>query len=225
MIAGTVFTAAALFVMSVLLTSIGWLNSGFGFVTVMALPILTPIPIVIGILLGFTGQVLCLRTPPELPIARARIRLAFTLEVCGLLTAVLNIPLTFMFGWATGVFPNNLVTAAVFAVSFVLFIAGRVFFLTYTTAIAKAVGLQFVSRPSAAAILMLVAGPTIFATAYSVVETCGKEPITPFEVQKAGVAFVVALCVLGALYVYGRHLRPLRVAVMQFNTRPAKDAA
>lgn len=224
LIAGAVVTAAALLDISGLLTHFGWLNSMIVFCAIMILWILTPIPIAIGILVGVIARVLCLRTPPELPIARARIRLAVMLEACGLMTAVLNIPFAFMLRWATGGFPD-LVMGAVFACSIVLFIAGRVFFLTYTTALAKTVGMQFSRRPSVTMVLVIVAGSTLFAAACGLWGNYGREPNTLFRMLGAGVAFMVAVCVFGTLSVYGRHLRRLRAAVKQFKTRPAEGAA
>ncbi len=225
LIAGAVVTAAALYAMSVLLACIDEKNSNIVFIAAMILPILTPVPIVIGILVGVIGRPFCLRTPPELPIARARIRLAVLLEACGLTTAVMFIPFAFMLRWATGVFPNEVVAYPVFAFSFVLFIAGRVFFLTYTTALANAVGMQFFHRPSVTMVLVIVAGSTLFAVACVLTGNYGRNPITYSHLLPAGIVFVLALCVFGTLNLYGRHLRRLREAVKRFNTPPAKEVA
>lgn len=225
LIAGAVVTAAAVYAMSVLLTTVGWLHSGFVLAAFIILSVLTPVPIVIGILVGVIGRPFCLRTPPELPIARARIRLSVLLEACGLTTALMFIPFAFMFRWATGVFPDEVVAYPVFAFSFVLFIAGRALFLTYTTAVAKAVGMQFSHRPSVTMVLVIVAGSTLYAVACVLTGNYGTNPITYSDLVPAGIVFVVALCVFGTLYLYGRHLRRLREAVKQFNTPPAKEVA
>ncbi len=215
LIAGAVISLVAVFAVTGLIEPF---NHGICFVcSVLMLTFVIPIPIAIGILVGVIGRPFCLRTPPELRIARVRIRLSVILEGCGLMMALMNGALAFTVAYVNNVLPYSEVVMAVFAFSIVLFIAGRVFFLTYTVALAKVVDMKLVTRPSGAAILVIVAGSTVFGTALCLASTRGRVPITLFEVLTAGGAMVVALCVFGTLYVYGRHLRRLRAAVKQFN--------
>lgn len=226
LITGTFLASAAILVVFVLFDfSRGWTRDYFYIAMLGILIALIPTGIAVGVLVGFIGRPFCLRTPPELPIARARIRLAVLLEACGLTTAVMFIPFAFMLRWATGVFPNEVVAYPVFAFSFVLFIAGRVFFLTYTTALAEAVGMQVSHRPSVAMVTLIICGSAVIATLCSLGITGGKSLSTLTEVLPVGIVFVVALCVFGTLYQYGRHLRRLREAVKRFNTPPAEEVA
>lgn len=222
LIAGAVILAAAIFVVHVLFDfSWGWTPSYLYVGMVMILLAVIPIPIVIGILLGVIGRLFCLRTPPELPVARARIRLAVLLEGCGLLTAVVTGVVAAV---ANGAGPIRLAYEVLYAVlvfAVGLFAAGRAFFYTYSVAVAKAVDMKLVHRPSVAALVVIVTGSTVFAAAYSLAGTRGRFPSTLTEMLTAAGAMVLALCVSGTLYLYGRHLRPLRVAVKQFNAQPA----
>lgn len=178
-------------------------------------------PIVIGILVGSIGRVLCLRTPPELPIARARIRLAVLLEGCGLMTAAVNggvIAATILAN------SNNIpyeVRYAVLWFAVVLFVAGRAFFYAFSVALAKAVDMKLVHRSSVAALVVIVTGSMVSFAGLLLLG--GTRTLT--EVLTAWGAFVVALCVFGILYVYGRHLGRLRAEVKQFNARAAGETA
>jgi hypothetical protein len=139
------------------------------------------------------------------------------LEGCGFLMAVVNGGFAFAVSWLTNALPNTVVLQAVFAFSVLLFIAGRIFFLAYTVALAKAVQMELTLLPSVAALLLIVTGSTVFATAYLLAVTRGSGTITPFHALTAGGAGVAVLCGSGILYVYDRHLRRLREAVTQFN--------
>jgi hypothetical protein len=188
----------------------------------MILLAVIPIPIGTGLLVGSIGRVLCLCTPPELPVARARIRLAVLLEGCGLLTAVVN---GGVIAATIAVNVNHIpyeVRYAVLLFAGVLFAAGRAFFYPYSLALAKAVDMKPATRPSVAALIVIVTGSTVFATAFSQAQTRGRLPSMLTEMLTAGGAFVGMLCVFGTLYVYGRWLRRLREAVKQFNSRPAE---
>ncbi len=148
LIAGAVVTAAALFVV-ITLVSFGSGAGGLGSVIALALLMfLISFPIGTGILLGAIGRVLCLRTPPELPIARARIRLAVILEGCGLLTAVVTGVVAAV---ANGAGPIRLAYEVLYSVlvfAVVLFAAGQAFFYAFSVALAKAVDMKPATRPS-----------------------------------------------------------------------------
>jgi len=227
LIAAAVILTAVIFVVHVLFDfSWAWTPSYLYLGMVMILLALIPIPIVIGILVGVIGRLFCLRTPPELPTARARIRLAVLLEGCGLLTALVNAVVVWAI-WTINGYPGaggpstvpDEVVFGVYLFAVVQFAAGQAFFYAFSVALAKAVGMKLVHRPSVAALVVIVTGSTVFAAAYSLAGTRGRFPSTLTEMLTAVGANVLALCVFGTLYVYGRHLRPLRAAIKEYNTR------
>jgi len=176
----------------------------------------------VGGIVGSLGRVRCLDTPPAFPTARGRIRLAVILEGCGLLSGVVNLGV----GWAVATWKITLpveVWCVVFLFAFVLFVAGRIFFYAFTVALAKGVGMKPTTLLSAVAVMMIIMGSTVTASAVGlqVIAHNRTEPI--FQgVPIAGMAFVVALVTFGTLHAIGRWFRRLREAVTQFNTRPVE---
>lgn len=228
LIAATTLAVAALLVVFFSFDcSQGWKPSYLYAALLFLLLLGIPTPTIIGTLILFTGRLLCLRTPPELPTARTRIRFAVILEGCGLMTFLLNWVVAQAYGPAAGraqVLPNE-VMYGVYLFAFALLAAGKAFFYAYSVALAKAVDMQVSHRPSVAVVTLIVCGSGVFATLFSLVNTQGKTLSTLTEVLTAGLAFGVAICVFGTLYLYGRHLRRLREAVKRFNTPPAKEVA
>jgi hypothetical protein len=223
LIAGAVISLAVVFAITGLLEPF---KPGICFYCCLLMVVFViPIPIAIGILVGVIGRPFCLRTPPELPIARARIRLSVLLEGSGLMMAVVNVAIAYIVAYCTNALSKTVVLQAVFAFAILLLIAGRIFFLAYTVALAKAVDMELTLFPSVTACLVIVSCSTIFATADWLSSTRGSPPFTLDQVLWAGGVGGAVLCVFGILYVYGRYLRRLREAVKQFNTPPAKEVA
>ncbi len=142
------------------------------------------------------------------------------LQACGLLTAVVNAVVATVADPRAIWLPSQVLLAVlVFAV--VLFAAGKAFFYAFSVALAKAVDMQVSHRPSVAMVTLIVCGSAVIATLLSLEITEGKALSTLTEVLTAGIAYVVAVCVFGTLYVTGRYLRRLRAAVKEYNIRPA----
>lgn len=179
---------------------------------------------VVGGVVGFLGRAHCLATPPEFPVARARIRLAVLLEGCGLLIGVVNLGV----GWAVTTWRVPLpveVWCSVFPLALTLFVAGRVFFYAFTVALAKAVDMKPAAQPSVAPVMAIIMGSMVMASAVGlqVIAWSQTEP-TLHAILIAGGTFLAAVGVFGTLYAIGRWYRRLREAVTQFNARPAEPS-
>lgn len=175
----------------------------------------------VGILVGFIGRTSCLDTPSELPVARARIRLAVILEGCGLLSSAVNGGVVWANNTSNITLPVE-VLYSVFWFAFALFVAGRAFFYAFTVALAKAVDMKPAPRPSVSVLMMVVTGATIVATAVGLQLTGGSRPLTHTEIPTTAATFVAALGTFGALYAIGRWHHRLREAVTQYNTCPVE---
>jgi hypothetical protein len=169
--------------------------------------------LMLGAVIGMHGRERCLDTPRELPAARARIRLAVLLEGCGWLSGVVNLGVA----WATGVGSITLpweVVHAVFGLSFVLFLAGRVFFFAYLRALAKSVDFTPSTGSPLLAIMVVVTASTMVATSVGLLVTSdGYGSLTPGRMAAMGGTFLGTLGLLIGVHLYGRMLRRLREAI------------
>lgn len=167
----------------------------------------------LGVLVGFIGRVRCLETPPELPIARTRVRLAALLEGCGWLSGVVNCGVA----WATAVRSISVpweVVHAVFGLSFVLFLAGRVISFAYLLALARSVdATPPADSPLLTLMVVVTASTMVFSSVGLLLTSNGHVPLKPEQMVTMGVTFVGTLGVLTGLSVYGRLLRRLREAI------------
>lgn len=184
-----------------------------------AVAVLTSCAVGVGTLAGFGGRVGCLDTPPELPTACAYVRLAVVLEGCGWLSGVVNLGIA----WATAVGSITLsweVLHAVFGLSFVLFLAGRVFFFAYLRALARCVDITPSVGSPLPAIMVVVTASTMMTTSVGLLITSnGHTSLTPERMAAMGGTLVGTLVVLSVLYLYGRMLHRLRRVVAEHNTR------
>jgi hypothetical protein len=192
----------------------------FGFeLLLFAVAVLASCAVGIGTLAGFNGRVGCLETPPELPVACVRIRLAVVLEGCGWLSGVVNLGIA----WATAVGSITVpweVIHAVFGLFFVLFLAGRVFFFAYLRALARCVDYARSAGSPLPAIMVVVTAATMVATSVGLLLTSnGHSSLTADRMAAMGGTFLGTLAVLAGLYLYGRMLHRLRRAVAEHNTR------
>jgi hypothetical protein len=174
-----------------------------------------------GVIVGLHGRVCCLDTPPEMPVARVRIRPALLLEACGLLSGLVNAGVGCAVVAGAITMPVE-VFQAVFGFAAVLCVAGRAFFVAYTFALARAVELRPAPRPSLAAVMLIVTGSTAVTTAVGLQLTAGHRPLTFDELLPVVVTFSGAVCVFSFLYTYGRWLRRLREAVSEYDRPPAE---
>lgn len=172
----------------------------------------TPLSIV-GTLVTFSGQLRCLDTPAELPVARSRIRLAVILEGCGLLSGVVNLGVAAVYSGSRTV-PLEVLWAS-FVFSLVLLVAGRVFFLAYLLAVARAAGQYVTFRPPIAVVMVIVSFAAVVAVVVNIK--------LPADIQARGLivmggCFVGVTVTLTGLYVYDHLLRRVREAVERFPT-------
>lgn len=175
----------------------------------------------VGVLIGFVGRVRCLETPPELPTARVRVRLAALLEGCGWLSGIVNAGIA----WATAIGSIRLpweVLHAVFGFAFLLFLAGRVFFFSYLRALARSVDTPVPASSPLIAIMVVVTASTMVSTSVGLLITSnGTVALSPGRMATMGGTFLGTLAVLTGLYLYGRTLRRLREAVNRHEARQA----
>jgi hypothetical protein len=175
---------------------------------------------VIGIVVATIGRMWCLETPAEWPIARSRIRLAVILDVCGLLSGLVNVGVAYAANTGSITMPPE-VLWSVFGFSLILLVAGRVFFVAYVRSLARALGKSTKTRLSIGAVVVIVLpafAVPLTVSLYLIVDP--HTPLTGEGILAVMGLFVVAAVVLTGLYAYGSLLRRVREAVRQSTVTP-----
>lgn len=164
---------------------------------------------VLGLVVTAIGRCFCLRTPPEMPVARGRIFLAVILDLTGLLSTAALVISQFV----TSVFPPMVVLIGL-GFSTVTLLAGRVMFFLFLHALSASFHPTYTADVRSATLWSILAGGWL-CVSFGVVLSVGRGKYPEAYFFGSLVAGIVGCLILGGIWwrVYTRTLNRLNDAV------------